>query len=325
VRFSNKRYAHFDVASKVAAIEIEGLDTGLRFDDIKEIFEGQSSFSPRSAVAKRLIDTLDFLDQAFPPKSPELRNRSLVQSIATLAAQMVRSGKSAGAEKRFHAFVGRFLEEYADQVEAGLDATDADYVQFQRTINANVRGAAKIRHGILLRKLLRMDPSFAKLLDPAVVTESGLSADIKRLGENIGDLIEKVNVKYSSKHGEDLIKATNKTAAAIRRLGHPVRDYERYKELISDLYFLFREGVGQRLSGNMPQSFTDINLLRTDLQHDVDHGKPKDVAAKRRKISTAFSKYVSATTPTTLEPEHFMIFHAGMLSAVEADLRKLLS
>lgn len=324
IRFSDKRYAYFDVASKVAAIEIEGLETGLRFDDIKEIFVGQARFSEKSAAAKRIIETLDFLDRAFPAKSPELRNRSLVQSFATLASQIVRSSKSSGFETKFYNFVKIFLAEYSKQVELGLNATDQDYVQFQRTINANVRGAAKIRHGILLRKLLRIDPAFVDLLDQSVVLESGMSADIKRLSDSIGDLIEKVNAKFSAKHGDDLIKATNKTNAAIRRFAKPVRDYVGYKDFISDLYFVFREGVGTRLSGNVPASFTDINLLRTDVQHDIDHGKQSDVSSKRKKISGAFGKYATGSTPVTLAPERFPVFQASLLAAIERDLRQLL-
>ena len=41
IAFANTRLAHFDVATKVAAIEIEGLGTGLRFDDLKAVFEAQ--------------------------------------------------------------------------------------------------------------------------------------------------------------------------------------------------------------------------------------------------------------------------------------------
>jgi hypothetical protein len=300
------------------------LETGLRFDDIKAIFETQTNFSAKSAAGKRITETLDYLDKAFLPKSPELRNRSLVQSIATLAAQIVRSGNSAGSEQRFYKFVKRFVAEYSEQVELGLKATDVDYVLFQRTINANVRGAAKIRHGILLRKLLRAEPFFVNLLDPAVVAESGVSADILRLGDSIGSLVEQVNTKYSAKHGEDLVKATNRTASAIRKSSKPARDYAAYQELISNLYFVFREGVGKRLDGNVPQSFRDINLLRTDAQHDIDHGKRSDVAAKRKKIAATFRKYVNGSTPTTLAPEHFPVFQASLLSAIEKDLRLLL-
>jgi hypothetical protein len=56
VAVPNTRYAHFDIIAKVAAIEIEGLDAGLRFDDLREIFLAQGTFSPNSAVAKRIID-----------------------------------------------------------------------------------------------------------------------------------------------------------------------------------------------------------------------------------------------------------------------------
>lgn len=68
VALSNKRYAHFDVVSKVAAIEIEGLEANLRYDDLKSIFEGQDKFSSRSAVAKRIVATFEYLAVAFPKK-----------------------------------------------------------------------------------------------------------------------------------------------------------------------------------------------------------------------------------------------------------------
>lgn len=62
VRFSDKRYAYFDVVSKMAAIEIDGLETGFRFDEIKSIFENQANFFQKSAAGNRITDTLDYLD-----------------------------------------------------------------------------------------------------------------------------------------------------------------------------------------------------------------------------------------------------------------------
>ncbi len=67
VNSANKRYAHFDVAAKVATIEVEGFETGLRFDDIKEVFSGQSTFSAKSVVGQRLRRTFAYLDVAFQP------------------------------------------------------------------------------------------------------------------------------------------------------------------------------------------------------------------------------------------------------------------
>ena len=77
---ADKRYAHCDIAAKVAAIELDGIDSGLRFDDLKATFESQASFSDRSQAAKRLVETFDYLDRVVPEKSPALRNRTIIQS-----------------------------------------------------------------------------------------------------------------------------------------------------------------------------------------------------------------------------------------------------
>jgi uncharacterized protein with ParB-like and HNH nuclease domain len=52
---SDKRYGHFDVLAKTAALEIDGMDAALRYDDLRALFESQSSFSAASKVAKRII------------------------------------------------------------------------------------------------------------------------------------------------------------------------------------------------------------------------------------------------------------------------------
>jgi hypothetical protein len=88
-------------------------------------------------------------------------------------------------------------------------------------------------------------------------------------------------------------------------------------------YFIFHEGPGQRLAGSVPQSFFDINLLRTGLQHDLDHGKPKEAASKRRAVGQAFKKYAGVTTPDSLAPERFPLVQAALMTALEGDLRGL--
>ena len=88
-------------------------------------------------------------------------------------------------------------------------------------------------------------------------------------------LVGQLNEKHSAQHGEDLFKATNRTTQAQANLGKTIEDYDDYKSFIGDLYFLFWESVGSRLDGRMPPSFEDVNTLRTDLQHDVDHGRKR--------------------------------------------------
>ncbi len=87
---ANVRLAHFDVAAKVMALEIEGINTGLRYEDIKTVFDNNSSFSPTSAAAKRVTKALDLLKRTFPSKSNKLKTRTVVQSIITLTCALNR-------------------------------------------------------------------------------------------------------------------------------------------------------------------------------------------------------------------------------------------
>jgi hypothetical protein len=78
VAIPNTRYAHFDIVAKVATAEIEGLDAGLRLDDIREVFNHQTSFASTSAIGKRIKAALDFLRKAFKGKGSSLRTRTIV-------------------------------------------------------------------------------------------------------------------------------------------------------------------------------------------------------------------------------------------------------
>lgn len=99
------RFAHFDIVSKAAVIEIEGIEAGLRYDDTKPVFEAQNNFSATSAAAKRLRAALDFLGSAFPTANALLKNRTVVQSVISLCCRLVATGNSAGLEKKVASFI----------------------------------------------------------------------------------------------------------------------------------------------------------------------------------------------------------------------------
>lgn len=323
VTLADKRYAHFDIASKVAAVEIDGLDTGLRFDDLKELFQSQEGFSAKSATAKRLKDALDFLNRAFPVEHRMLKNRTIIQSFATLACRLVATGRAGEYEQQFLSFFEHFMKELAHQLELGQAATDLDYLKFQRSVNANVKTGPRTRHEILLRKLFAFDPLVADIFDPATVAESGIGTRVKELGDEIVDLVGRVNSAYAAKHGTDLFKLTNKSAQALARLSKRVTNVQTYGSFIDDLYFLVHEGTGDRLPKPL-QSFSDVNDLRTELRHDVDHGKDKKVRAKRRKLASSFSRYAGAASHTTLSPERYPLVQMNLLSAIARDIQGIL-
>jgi hypothetical protein len=321
----NTRYAHFDIMAKVATVEIEGLDAGLRLDDIRKVFLTQKSFAPSSATGKRIKAALDFLQKAFNDKGASLRTRTIVQSLLTLTCKLIATGRSAGHETRLRRFFESFMTELAEQVEMGQAATDSDYVMFQRSVSANVKGGAKARQEILLRKLFRISPDLAEIFDPSIIAESGVSGRVASLGDSIANLIGQINGKYAAHSGEDLFKATNKTTQAMLRIRRPVKNLAEYKGFIDDLYFLFRESAGTRLDNARPPSFTHVNDLRTDLRHDVDHGDAAKIRSKRRKAGATFAIYAGNGSPDTLEPVKFQLVQSNLLGTIEGDLRNILS
>lgn len=324
--FSNKinirdyRHAHFDIIAKVAAIEIEGLKVGHRYDDLKRVFESQVGFSPNSQVAKRLNDALAFLDRAFPEKTPFLRSRTILQSIVTLACRLVSTEKTDGLENTFYSFVKEFMKELSHQVELGQKATDEDYINFQKSVAANIRSGTERRHEILLRKLLAFDAKFTHALGSEAIVESGIGKQIKSLSDSVILLVAKTNEAYSSKYGTDLFRHTNKTSLGLNRTGKSTQSFDEYQRLIDDLYYIFHEGHEGRLDSDKPISFTHIKDLRTDLRHDLG----KDSIKKRIRVSATFKNYAGGGTPSTVDPERFALVQLNILKSIEKDLKILL-
>lgn len=308
----------------MSAIEIESIDTGLRFEDLKAIFEAQKNFSTSSAIARRITAALDFLGKSFPTREQTLKNRTVVQSLVTFVCRLIETGKSGGLEAKVAQFFRHFMKELVHHVELGQAATDFDYIRFQKSITANVRTGARLRQETLFRKAFMHDSALADSFDSSTLKASGISGRVKELAESIAEHIGRINSGYTATHGEDLFKATNKTAQALLAIGKPVSGLNDYRILMDHLYFyfLFRESIGQRLK-NVPQSFVDVNTLRTDLQHDLDHGDKGKIKAKQKKIGETFMKYSGIKTPQLLDAERFVLVQANMLSAIELDLTNL--
>lgn len=322
---SAKRYAYFDICAKAMALEIEGLDCGTRFDDIKEVFLQQREFSGNSAVAKRVRKSLDILHKELPRPDKQLRNRTLVQALITFCCHLQGVGLKDIQHKVLPKFIGHFLTELSKQVELGQAATDHDYVAFQRTINANVKSGPRTRNDILLRKLFQFEPSFYSAVPQSNSLATSLNEEVNRSAASIRVLISEVNEIYSGHHGKDLFKPTNKTIKALTsELSKPVQEFNGYKAFVENLYFIFRESTGTRLDGNLPASFSEVNDLRTLNEHDVDHGKPTKVTKKKKDLAATFEKFSGEKAPTAVDPSKFVIVQSNILAALEHDLRLLL-
>jgi len=320
---ADKRYAHFDIVAKVTALEIEGLDAGLRYEDVRKVFIDNASFSSQSAAAKRVSGAIKFLRENFPESFKPFRNRTIVQSVITLVCHLREAGLTAEQGEMLRDFIVFFLGELNRQVELGQKATDSDFLDFQRTVNANVKTGARTRQTILLRKLFQRHPQFFSALSQSADLAAGVNDSIGKLATSVRELVAASNDRYAARNGGDLFKPTNKTASSLAGLGVPVTSVEEYKAFIDNLYFVFWEGPGQRLDGQVPSSFVDVNDLRTMLQHDVDHGKGAKAAAKRRHLGSVFARYAGVSSPDAIDPAAFPVVQANVLGALESDLSAL--
>lgn len=323
VTVADTRYSYFDIVSKVVTIEIEGITSGIRFDDVSKVFKSNADFSNHSSFGQRVITTFNYLDKVFPERSTFLKNRTIIQSFATFVAKLVATGKSKGHEERVKHFFDKFTEQLTRQVELGRGANDSDYLKFQRSISANVKSGANTRQEVLIRKMLQFDTVLAGLFGPSTIVESGINTTIRTLTDSIAATIGITNSAFSSKHGEDLFKATNKTVQALRIIGEPIQNITQYKLLIDNMYFLFKESIGSRLEGKMPQSFIDVNALRTEMEHDVDHGDNTRIKSKRKKNGEVFKKYSGVTSPQILAPEMFSVFQLQLLAQLEKEVNSI--
>ena len=324
VPVSDRRYGYFDILCKVAAIEIEGIDAGLRYDELKALLEASKNFSARSKSAKRISDSLDALHSLATEPKARFRNRTFVQSALTLTCRLVDNIKDKPSViALLGTFFLDFLTELNRQIELGNRATDKDYLEFQRTVNANIKKGARIRQVILTRKLLSAFPQMSEDLDALSIGEVASASAMRSLGSSIQETVASLNAQYASRNGIDLFKPTNRTVQAQHSIGVPVKDFQGYKTLIDNLYFLFHEGPSDRLQGQTLAAFSDVNDLRTDLQHDVDHGKANKVRAKRLKGGATFKKYSGVPTPESLDPEKFAIVQANLLGALINDLNSI--
>ncbi|TLW93161.1 DUF262 domain-containing protein [Saccharomonospora piscinae] len=320
---ANRRFEHFDICAKVLTLEIEGIDSGTRFDDIAKMFNDNASFSSSSGVARRVRSVLNLLRESFPAESKALRQRSMVQSVMTLACHLKRAGFSDAELKKLGPFIERFSSERLRQVELGNSADDPDYIAFQKTVNANVKSGASRRHEILLKKLFIDYPEFYS--NDLVTKEIGNSIHraVESTAFSVRKLITAINELHAASSGGDLFKPTNKTVSALGSIGKILNSPESYQSWIDDLYFIFRESVGQRLDGEIPSSFSDVNNLRTLLHHDLDHGK--SASSRRKKLAGSLIKYAGVPSFDAIAPGALPLVQVNLLKGLEKDLKEILA
>jgi hypothetical protein len=137
-----------------------------------------------------------------------------------------------------------------------------------------------------------------------------------------------MNKVYDSKKGEDLFKLTNELIISMPKIGNSINSKEEYKFFIDALYKIFYEGSGtlkriptSKINDN--SIFIEIKHLRTDVFHDVEHGKHQDIKKKKKIISDIYYKYCAKKTFNLLNPSDLRTLQSKLLNNLNDELTNL--
>jgi hypothetical protein len=327
VAAQDTRYAHFDTCAKVAFLLLKGIQRRMRFAELEKLFKENPSFSPSSALARRLKSLFDSMNRIFPTKTSALRNRASIVSFCYLVSQIQETGQLRKIEKVLGDFFEKFSNDSRKEVEKGQKATDTDLIEYQLAISyaTSERESIEKRNEILIKKLILFDPSFASYFLKEGASEKSIEKQILTLTNRVGDLIYKCNETHRANVGEDIFKATNETLKGLRLIGDPIKGQESYGQFIDALYKIIYEGsgAGSRLGSTLPDIVSDINTLRTDLRHDVNHGKQSKIRAKEKRLAETVTKYSGKSSVQLLGKEDFLALQLGILDALKNYLETL--
>lgn len=187
VALDDYRYAHFAVAAQICLLEISGRIVSAKYGNLEKFFAAYPDFDNRSFEAKKIKEVLRYLSSIFKNHSPEISNRASIISAFILISELMKRGNIRGKEPLLTKFFKKFNVDLSKTTKAGARHADPDLLRYQSaTIQAaDSSTSIKIRHDILVGKLVNYSPVFRKLLN--VETDK--------------DKFERIYNKLESKHG----------------------------------------------------------------------------------------------------------------------------
>lgn len=328
----NNRLAHFAVAAQIALLNMSGI-RNVKFKDLSDFFKSNKSFNDVSKDGKSIRKIINEADKIFSNRNKVFRNRALIVSFFVLLKSLMDKGFKPNESTRnlLKNFYDHFYSKLQAEIDKGASATDAELIIFQSKVNqdSDSRESIQIRNNILSRNLLLYNELFRKYLDTSEIdneyNQLKIARDTKILADSCLEHVASLNKVYSTNNGEDLFKLTNDLIISLPRIGNTINLKEDYKNFIDASYKVFYEGSGSLKRIPDPfkidnSIFFDIKHLRTDLFHDVEHGKSHEIQKKKQIISNVYYKYTSKKTLSSLKISDFRDIQSKILTKLNSEL-----
>src|SRR5262249_54589617 len=151
--FKNTRFTFDLVAAQMTAIELNGGPCHVRNSNLNAMYEDQPDFDVDSHKARKIRRVLDYLEKAFPEKTPELERFSVI-SVFTLVSLCRERYEIQGRKDALRGWFLAFESARRSEEDLPEDQRDAEHLAYkERTSHStDAQDSIQWRHEFLLRK-----------------------------------------------------------------------------------------------------------------------------------------------------------------------------
>lgn len=172
VHFKNTRYAFDQVCAQMTLLELAGGPTDTKARALEKMYKDHIRFDRNGHVARKIKRVLNFLDNAFPENTPELRKQNVV-SLYLLVSELMEKYALSGKEGTFREWFIKFEQDRREEQSKPEDERDSDWVRYQeKTMQAvDSKDSIEFRHKMLMTSFLLYYPELEPLAPQRTFTE----------------------------------------------------------------------------------------------------------------------------------------------------------
>ena len=143
-KFSNSRFTFDHVASQMICLEIAGGPTSVRDSDLNRMYLDNIQFDTNGRVPRKVFRVLDYLQRAFPEKTPELeRYNSII--LYCLASTLIERYVYDGTESDLAAWFIDFESGRRANDDLDEDNRDPSLIEYKRLTSYSTDAEESIR------------------------------------------------------------------------------------------------------------------------------------------------------------------------------------
>lgn len=157
--FENQRFQFDHVASQCMLLEMVGEPKNIKNADINKLYSDHQEFDSSCTDAQQLKRVLNFLKNAFPERTPELKRYNVI-SLYILASMLIAKYAISGYEERFGTWFIDFETKRLAELDKPEDERDPEQVAYQNATSHSTDGIESLeyRHKILTRDFFSVYP-----------------------------------------------------------------------------------------------------------------------------------------------------------------------